>query len=56
MPGPSYIGGAEPPSRRKLVGCIIVTFLAVAVAVAIIYLLPHWICGHGEVGCPGASQ
>ncbi|MDQ6709496.1 MAG: hypothetical protein M3Z11_02950 [Candidatus Dormibacteraeota bacterium] len=54
LPEPTYMGGGEPPSSRKLLGCVLVTFLAVAVIVAIIYLLPHIVCGHGEPGCPGA--
>jgi len=53
--GPAYLGGSEPPSPRKLIGCVVVTFIAIAVAIFVIYSLPHWICGHGEVGCPGAG-
>lgn len=57
MPGePTYLGGSEPPNPRKLIGCVVITFIAIAIAIFVIYSLPHWICGHGEVGCPGGPS
>jgi hypothetical protein len=52
MKEPSYLGGGQPPSGRKLVACGVITVLAVIVGVILIYSLPHIICGNYGTGCP----
>jgi hypothetical protein len=49
---PGYLGGAEPPSTRRLVTCGIITVVVVIVGVILIYSLPHIICGNLGEGCP----
>jgi hypothetical protein len=49
---PSYLGGGEPPSSRRLVTCGLITVIAVIVGVILIYSLPHIICGKYGAGCP----
>jgi hypothetical protein len=49
---PSYLGGGQPPSARRLITCGIITVLVVIVGVIVIYSLPQIICGRLGEGCP----
>jgi hypothetical protein len=50
--GPAYLGGVKPSSWKTLLGCGLLTVLGVAIAVILVYSLPHIICGNYGAGCP----